>query len=78
MEKNNCLSSQYKGQFDLQSNSGEVTIKPAWHHAGESHSPLPNEVSSNGIVIPHLEPHEGDVRHLNVEDKGLFPHGVKT
>lgn len=49
-----------------------------WHHAGESNSPLANEFSSNRIVIPHMEPHQGNLWHLNAENEGLLPHRIET
>lgn len=49
-----------------------------WHHAAESYSPLSNELSSDSVVIPHLESHQGDLGHLEVEDEGLLPHRVET
>lgn len=48
------------------------------HHTGESYGPLSNEISSNGIMIPHLETNQGDPWHLNTEDEGLLPHWVET
>ena len=32
-----------------------------WHHASESYRPLANEISSDWIVVPHLEPRQGNL-----------------
>lgn len=49
-----------------------------WHHAGQSSRPLPNKFPPERIVIPHIEPHQGDLWHLNAKNEGLLPHGVET
>lgn len=49
-----------------------------WHHAGQSSRPLPNKFPSERIVIPHIEPHQGDLWHLNTKNERLLPHGVET
>lgn len=49
-----------------------------WHYTSESYSPLSNEISPDRIMVPHLETHQGDLWHLNIEDEGLLPHWVET
>lgn len=49
-----------------------------WHHTSESYSPLSNEISPDGIMVPHLETHQGDVWHQNVEDQCFLPHWIKA
>ncbi len=48
-----------------------------WHHAVEGDGALADEVLADGVMIPHEEAHQGQLRHVNCEHQSLLPHRVE-
>lgn len=48
-----------------------------WHHAIEGECPLTDKVLADGVMIPHEEAHQGQLRHVNRKHQSLFPHRVE-
>lgn len=55
----------------------ECELSPTWHHAVEGDGPLPDEVLADGVVVPHEEADQGELRHVDREHQSLLPHGVE-
>lgn len=53
-------------------------LTSTWHNAGQSNCPLTNEFPPERIVIPNIEPHQGDLWPVNAENQGLLPKWIKT
>lgn len=48
-----------------------------WHHAVEGDGALADEVLADGVMIPHEETHQGQLRHVDCEHQSLLPHWVE-
>lgn len=47
------------------------------HHAVEGDGALADEVLADGVMIPHKETHQGQLRHVDRKHQSLLPHRVE-